>query len=776
MKKFRFFLCILCLALMLCSLSACGDDPADSPEDTDPAVDDTEVKDEVPEVKEFPLIEDGKCLYRIVRPEDGTLFTNAAAAIIHTHLLENKVRSELKGDWNKQEIGSDICEILVGNTAYNPEINLPFELTDLGSKGFVIKNVGNKILLLAGNESGLTEAAEYFVRNFLDISGGKTTMPENYEYISSNGKLLTSLTLGGKNISEYSVVSEGFDASAAYLKSLIAEKTAVSLTESGSAKIILTSKGATAGMISAKFENGDLVLRAPDEASMKKAVFAFWFDNIGHQISAYDLPADINYSLDLSKAVFYSDHGVAQSETECCMDALIAAHDFANERGFKVYADLGAKYYISSTGKTVQIRTDVEWGNAEFTIDDSKVPTDKRGNWIFNISSTLSAYEASGISSIDRNSSNIGITLPQKSIITVYDADTIHYVRHGGNANNGQRKQDSVIVDTDGSIDMSAPFMWDFDKVTSITVRPIDTQTLTVSGGIFTTVANQAPSEYTYYNRGISINRSNTTINDITHYIVGEGDHGAPYNGFFSISNCAYINIENCLLSGHKRYKSPTTFMGTYDIGAGNALSVTFRNCSQTNDISDGAYWGIMGTNYIKNITYDGCVLSRFDAHKGVTNATIKNSVIGHGGASVVGYGSLTLENSKFYSKQIIDLRSDYGSTWDGEVVIRNCEFTPINNGNVFLIMTTNPENHNFGYTCYAPKNIEIDGLHVNSSSTVYVMSDPNKEHSTADFAAEYPYIPSEKVTVKGYTANSSKAILLNPNTIIFRDTEFTVQ
>ena len=608
-------------------------------------------------------------------------------------------------------------------------------------------------------------------------------MYENRQHIHINDKILSRLTLGCKNISEFSVVSEGFDSSARDLKALIEKKAAVTLVDGLSSKIILTANGAVDGLITARFEDGNLIIRAKDEAAMKKAVFCFWFDNIGHRISEYDLPCALDYSVDLSKTVFYSDFGVSQTPGVCCIDELIAAHNYANERGFKVYADLGAKYYVSSIEKNVNIRTDVEWGNAEFTLDDSHIPTEKGKDWLFIIQPSADEYSVTPPENltIDRNSQNIGFAPPQKSIVTFFDETKTQYIRHGSNANSGSTKRDSVVIDTDGSIDTDAPFMWDFDNVSSISIRPIDAKVITISGGIFTTIANCHPCDlvsasYTYYARGILVLRSNTNIKNITHYIVGEGEKGCPYSGFFFIHNCAYVTVEDCLLSGHKTYRNAVVPLGTYDIGGINVISMIFKNCYQVNDITAEKLWGIMGMNYIKNIVYDSCVLSRFDAHAGVTNAKIIDSVIGRSGVSVVGYGKLILENSKFYSKQMINLRNDYGSTWDGDVIIKNCEFIPSIEGEQVLIRAQNHEKHNFGYPCYAPKNIKIDGLRVCSSERVYIMSDPNPNHNTEDFEAEYPYYPSETITLKNYTSDSGEAPILCPNKIIFRNIEFSIQ
>ena len=149
-RSIKILALLMSLILTFCALAACNDNGDVSADDDTENTAETEAPTE--EIKTFPLIEDKKSLYRIIRPEVCSSAISTAAGMIHTHLMENGIKSELKGDWNKQEIGSDIREILVGNTQYTPELDFPFELEDLGSTGFVIKNVGNKILILAGND------------------------------------------------------------------------------------------------------------------------------------------------------------------------------------------------------------------------------------------------------------------------------------------------------------------------------------------------------------------------------------------------------------------------------------------------------------------------------------------------------------------------------------------------------------------------------------------------------------------------------------------------
>ena len=378
--------------------------------------------------------------------------------------------------------------------------------------------------------------------------------------------------------------------------------------------------------------------------------------------------------------VRYSDFGAIGDGKTDDIDAIAAAHAFANQQGLPVKADDGATYYIGGKNRTAVIRTNTDFGKAAFIINDTAVQN--RNTNIFVVSSSLQSFKPEGISSLKRNQDKINVSLPGTCLITVTNSNIKRYIRFGANQNNGSSQTDIFIAYKDGKVDMNAPIIWDFDQITAITALPIDETTLTITGGRFTTIANRAESKYTYYSRGIAIRRSNVLVTGLEHRITGEGDHGAPYGGFINIGDCAYVTVRNTILTGHKVYQTigaagVSVSMGTYDLSLNRALNVSFVNCTQTNDINDSRYWGILGSNYCKNLVYDSCTLSRFDAHMGVANATIRNSTLGHQGINAIGSGTFIVENCTIYGRNLINLRSDYGSTWQGEFIIRNCIFIP---------------------------------------------------------------------------------------------------
>ncbi|MEN8118590.1 MAG: hypothetical protein ABFS16_16525, partial [Bacteroidota bacterium] len=420
--------------------------------------------------------------------------------------------------------------------------------------------------------------------------------------------------------------------------------------------------------------------------------------------------------------VRYSDFGAIGDGKTDDIDAIAAAHEIANQHGLLVKADEGATYYISGKNRTAVIQTDTDFGTAAFVIDDTDV--ENRNAYVFLVSSSLQPFKPEGITSLKRNQEKIDISLPGTCLITVTNSNVKHYIRFGPNQNNGSAQTDIFIVDKNGNVDMNAPIIWDFDQITEITALQVDEKPLTITGGRFTTIANRAESKYTYYRRGFAIRRSNVLIDGVEHRVTGEGDHGAPYGGFINVGDCAYVTVQNTIMTGHKTYRTigsagmPVS-MGTYDISLGRSLNVSFVNCRQTNDINDREYWGIMGSNYCKNLLLDNCTFSRFDAHKGVANATVRNSTLGHMGINAIGSGVFTVENTTIRGRRLINLRSDYGSTWQGEMIIRDCVFVPANGEPISasLISGSYSGQHDFGYTCYMPERITIVNLHIDDSN-----------------------------------------------------------
>lgn len=478
--------------------------------------------------------------------------------------------------------------------------------------------------------------------------------------------------------------------------------------------------------------------------------------------------------------IHYGDLGAKGDGKTDDMNIIAATHAFANQHGLKVEADQGASYYIGGKARTAIIQTDTDFGEAKFIIDDTEV--EDRNVSIFKVSSSLEAFKLEGITSLKRNQHKVEASLPSACLITVTNSNVKHYIRFGLNQNNGSAQTDIFVVDEAGNVDMNAPIIWDFDQITEITALPIDDQVLNITGGHFTTIANQAESKYTYYSRNIAIRRSNVVVDGMEHHITGEGEHGAPYGGFFNIRDCSYVTVKNTVLTGHKTYRTigragKPVSMGSYDLSVNRALNVSFINCTQTNDINDRTYWGVLGSNYCKNLLYDNCTLSRFDAHKGVANATVRNSTLGHMGINAIGSGTFLVENCTIRGRSVINLRSDYGSTWQGEFIIRNCVFVPAGGRetSASLISGSYSGKHDFGYICYMPERITIENLRIEDDNHPEdyqgpaIFRDFNSKNTDESYKEKYPYVRTREVILHNVTTASGKKLRLSDNPHMFK-------
>ena len=485
--------------------------------------------------------------------------------------------------------------------------------------------------------------------------------------------------------------------------------------------------------------------------------------------------------------VLYSDFGAKGDGKTDDLDAITATHAVANQYSLKVIADKGSTYYIGGKNRSAIIRTNTDFGTATFIIDDTDVQN--RNAAIFLVSSNQQPFKIEGITSLKKNQKKINVSLPGTCLISVTNSNVRRYIRFGPNQNSGSPQTDIFIVDKNGKVDMDSPIIWDFEQITDITALPIDETTLTITGGHFTTIANKADSKYTYYSRGISIRRSNVIVDGLEHRITGEEDHGAPYGGFIFAGDCSYVMVRNTILTGHKTYQTigsagVSVSMGTYDISLNRALNVSFVNCSQTNDINDGRYWGILGSNYCKNLIYDKCIFSRFDAHMGVANATIRNSTLGHQGINAIGCGTFTVENSTINGSSLINLRSDYGSTWQGEVIIRNCQFIPSGGrpSNASLIGGSYSGQHDFGYTCYMPERITIENLRIDDSQHPADYQGPaifanfNPQMTDDSFVEKFPYVRTREVILRNITISSGKTLRISNNPFMFKDVKINTK
>lgn len=585
-------------------------------------------------------------------------------------------------------------------------------------------------------------------------------------------------------------------------------------------------------------DGDDLVIICGYKSYVDTAMTGFIADYISHLNSSYTFAADFaeNYYTD---KIYYSDFGAYGIDYKAIADtygekylnlknwygeALEAirkeldegdfakikrAHDVANAaQRHTVCADDGAVYYIHNTyinGSVsyITVQTSVDWGNANFIIDDSDLPsaqalcgTDEellqkynmaRAN-IFTVTSTYSTLRITDTATLEKifagglgtETTKINLSLNYPAMIIPYDSSQKVYRRQGYSSWAGDSMHEIIVVDKDGNVDPTTPVMFDYSNVDKVIIYRLDVPELTVNGGTFTTVATHINTVITdtdkknvitnasgnYMARGLKINRSNTTVQNVVHNIIGEitlteqksGMIGAPYNGFFIAEYASDVTFYKCTMQARRCYNLAslgisgyTGATGTYDLTAAAVNNLVYDYCVQSNFwvddnaqgtpgySEDGKYlgkslsmapstttgymmcWGIGGTNFCKNMVYSNSTLSRFDAHEGLYNGKIINTTINY--ISLAGAGDMYIENIKWFAESdslhansIISLRNDYGCTWNGTVTLKDVDAYHYNpNGeaqyyNRGYVLYYTYSNWFYGYTTAIP-NIIIDNI-----------------------------------------------------------------
>ena len=103
----------------------------------------------------------------------------------------------------------------------------------------------------------------------------------------------------------------------------------------------------------------------------------------------------------------------------------------------------------------------------------------------------------------------------------------------------------------------------------------------------------------------------------------------------------------------------------------------------------------------------------------GVAHSTIRDSKLGHLVINAIENGTFNVENSEIRGRSVINLRSDYGSNWERELIMRDCIFIR-SSGNplsAVLLSGFRSGQHDSGCICYMPLRVTIENSHNDDSN-----------------------------------------------------------
>ena len=312
------------------------------------------------------------------------------------------------------------------------------------------------------------------------------------------------------------------------------------------------------------------------------------------------------------------------------------AHEYANEHKLPVKADETKHYriHLSFVGEgderkpqSITIKTDVYWGKAKFTIDDSDI--NHFDPWYMSMAKipvfTVPADHESQVITdreildgivergIEPGTKNIDLGFKHDYPVMIIPVNDKHKVfRRSGPYTPAQdvNRSELIVLDKDGNVSEETPIMFDYKYLSQVTVYRIDDKPITIDGGIITTDAcrvnalpefmpdgtpNTEKRNVGYFSRGLYVTRSNVTVQNMEHYVTGEvhlldhvkGYMGPAYAGFYYAAFANHVKFKNCIITARRKF-----LQGTYEIAGLYANKLVFEGCKQTN------FWIKIDENY----------------------------------------------------------------------------------------------------------------------------------------------------------------------------------
>ncbi|MBO5945827.1 MAG: hypothetical protein J6Q69_04400, partial [Clostridia bacterium] len=418
-----------------------------------------------------------------VRQDVDTLASTLSGLGTKTVKVENAASSTVEA-----------VEILIGSVN-NRGDEYKYNKYDLGMQGYVVKQVGSKIIVQGGSTEALATAINYLKStvfglkktndDFEDFAMANAT---NKEFVQS-GYDVTSIIIAGDTIKNYTITYDNNTQKtyATELQNRLYSECGIHLDTSRDASatgkkiaiLAATNTGIGDGFSAKVDENGNLTIICEIAIRYEETLNSFLNNFIFDQKDTATFAENFDYSENIRKIyynkamnTFEDDPDIAATGSGTTDDffALKAIHDYANQHLLDVHADPNATYYIGNANgyQSISVKTSTYFNACTFIFDDENVRYDvynERAASIFKIErdeASKSYYKDHETSPtpfnyLESGATNIGWAPGYTALIILENSNQKRYNRFGANADGGQIQTEIIVVDAEGNIDPSTP-------------------------------------------------------------------------------------------------------------------------------------------------------------------------------------------------------------------------------------------------------------------------------------------------------------------------------
>ncbi|NKC67173.1 hypothetical protein [Vagococcus fluvialis] len=321
------------------------------------------------------------------------------------------------------------------------------------------------------------------------------------------------------------------------------------------------------------------------------------------------------------------------------------------------------------------------------------------------------------------------------------------------------KKTDFFITDSNG-ISIS-DCGWDFNNITDVTFKSVDTHYSEINLGTIALNNNLAYGKLKNPVFESSRSRIKLTVNVLIENGVEQSENDAHSNGTIYFKDGGLVEINDSELTPCKLIRNEKgETVSSYTLGAYNIDGLKLKNVKAVGNLEQG-FWGFMGSNFIKNLETIDSNVNRIDVHFYLRNITGRNTEIGDFGILFAGSGIAKFDNINSNSFTVIQTRDDYGCYWDGDIIIENLNWSIPKNGmkttEANLVSFSDVLNVDHGYDFIFGRNIYIEKVNINfnePNESIYLNLVRNTYNKTLN--ARQVYYP-DNIIVKQVKINGRK-------------------